>query len=205
MERMGNVAIFHQAAGAFIDLVARIRDDQWDAPGLGTWNVRSLVGHTTRAILTVETYLGHDEVSRIGLPTAEDYYALIYRDFADPEAVAIRGVEAGVWLGEHPVVQITDALQRASEAIANAPAGRVISVGGHGIELTQYLRTRIFELVVHSIDIGRAIGQPHGQSAECVTDATSLAARIGARAGSGEEILLALTGRAPLPPGFTVV
>ncbi|MCU1479049.1 MAG: mycothiol maleylpyruvate isomerase [Subtercola sp.] len=202
---MGNVAIFHQAATAFIALVTRIDDDQWDDPGLGSWNVRSLVGHTTRAILTVETYLSHDEVSRIGLPTAEDYYALIYRDFADPDAVAIRGVEAGIWLGEHPVATITDALQRASEAISNAPAGRVVSVGGHGIELSQYLRTRIFELVVHSIDIGRAIGQPHGQSVECVTDATSLAARIGARAGSGEEILLALTGRAPLPPGFTVV
>ncbi|GGF29949.1 maleylpyruvate isomerase family mycothiol-dependent enzyme [Subtercola lobariae] len=202
---MGTVAIFHQAAEAFVELVARIRDDQWQDEGLGSWSVRSLVGHTTRAILTVETYLSHDEVSPVGLPTAEDYYALIYRDFADPESVAIRGVEAGVWLGEHPVSKIQDALQRASDAIASAPAGRVVSVGGHGIELTQYLRTRIFELVVHSIDIGRAIGQPHGQSPECVTDATSLAARIGARAGSGEEILLALTGRAPLPPGFTVV
>ena len=202
---MGNVAIFHQAAEAFVELVSRIENDQWDTPGLGTWSVRSLVGHTTRAILTVETYLSHDEVSRVTVPTAEDYYALIYRDFADPEAVAIRGVEAGVWLGEHPVQKIRDALQRASDAISQASAGRVVSVGGHGIELTQYLRTRIFELVVHSIDIGRAIGQPHGQSPECVTDATSLAARIGSRTGSGEEILLALTGRAPLSPGFTVV
>ncbi|MEF2977009.1 maleylpyruvate isomerase family mycothiol-dependent enzyme [Subtercola sp. YIM 133946] len=202
---MGNVAKFHQAAEAFIELVRLIRPEQWDEHALGSWSVRSLVGHTTRAILTVETYLGHDEVSRVGLPTAEDYYALIYTDFADPVSVAARGVEAGVWLGDDPVQQITDALQRASDAIASAPAGRVVSVGGHGIELTQYLRTRIFELVVHSIDIGRAIGQPHGQSVECITDATSLAARIGARAGSGEEILLALTGRAPLPSGFSVV
>ncbi|UFS58904.1 maleylpyruvate isomerase family mycothiol-dependent enzyme [Subtercola endophyticus] len=202
---MGNVAIFHQAATAFVELVGRIRDDQWGDPGLGSWDVRALVGHTTRAILTVETYLGHDEVSRVGLPTAEDYYALVYRDFADPESVAARGVEAGIWLGENPVEKITDALQRASDAIASAPAGRVVSVGGHGIELSQYLRTRIFELVVHSIDIGRAGGQPHGQSVECVTDATSLAARIGSRAGYGEEILLALRGRASLTPGFTVV
>ena len=202
---MGHVAIFHQSALAFVDLVGLIRDDQWDAPALGSWNVRSLVGHTTRAILTVETYLGHDEVSRLSLPTAEDYYALIYKDFADPVSVAARGVDAGVWLGENPVQKISDALRRADDAISSAPAGRVVSVGGHGIELSQYLRTRIFELVVHSIDIGRAIGQPHGQSVVCVTDATSLAARIGARTGSGEDILLALTGRAPLPVGFTVV
>ena len=202
---MGNVANFHQAASAFVDLAVQITDDQWELPGLGEWTVRSLVGHTTRAILTVETYLGHDDAERIGLPTAEDYYALIYNDFSDPKAVAERGVQAGIWLGEHPVTAIQDALERALAAIDQAPAGRVVSVGGHGIELTQYLRTRSFELVVHSIDIGRAIGKPHGQPAGCVTDATSLAARIGARAGSGEEILLSLTGRAPLPEGFTVV
>ncbi|RFA12272.1 hypothetical protein B7R22_15800 [Subtercola boreus] len=202
---MGNVANFHQAADAFVALVGRITDDQWDLPGLGEWSVRSLAGHTTRAILTVETYLGHDDAERIGLPTAEDYYALIYRDFSDAESVAARGVEAGRWLGEHPVQQIRDALARASAAIDAAPSGRVVSVGGHGIALTQYLRTRSFELVVHSMDIGRAIGQPHGQPVGCVTDATSLAARIGARAGQGEDILLALTGRQPLPSGFTVV
>ena len=202
---MGNVANFHQAAEAFVELVKQVGPDQWDLPGLGGWTVRSLVGHTTRAILTVETYLGHDDAERIGLPTAEDYYALIYRDFSDPDSVAARGIEAGLWLGEHPVQQIEDALARASRAIDAAPSGRVVSVGGHGIELTQYLRTRSFELVVHSIDIGRAIGRPHGQPAGCVTDATSLAARIGARAGSGEDILLALTGRKPLPVGFTVV
>ncbi|RFA17975.1 maleylpyruvate isomerase family mycothiol-dependent enzyme [Subtercola boreus] len=202
---MGNVANFHEAASAFVELVAKIAPDQWELPGLGEWTVRSLVGHTTRAILTVETYLGHDDAERIGLPTAEDYYALIYHDFSDPAAVAQRGVDAGVWLGDDPVQQVQDALQRASRSIDAAPSGRVVSVGGHGIELSQYLRTRSFELVVHSIDIGRAISKPHGQPVGCITDATSLAARIGARAGSGEEILLALTGRAPLPPGFTVV
>ncbi|MEA9987192.1 MULTISPECIES: maleylpyruvate isomerase N-terminal domain-containing protein [Subtercola] len=202
---MGTVANFHQAADAFVHLVGLIGDDQWQLPALGTWNVRSLVGHTTRAILTVETYLGHDDPGRVGVPTAEDYYALIYRDFSDPDSVAARGVEAGNWLGEHPVEKISDALQKASASLAAAPLGRVVSVGGHGIELTQYLRTRIFELVVHSIDIGHAVGRPHGQTAECVADATALAARIGARTGSGEQILLALTGRAALPEHFSVV
>jgi uncharacterized protein (TIGR03083 family) len=202
---MGNVAIFHQAADAFVDLVKRIGDEQWELHALGSWNVRALVGHTTRAILTVETYLGHDEPGRAGVPTAEDYYTLIARDFTDADAVAARGVEAGVWLGDHPVQKIQDALARASRAIADAPLGRLVSVGGHGIELTQYLRTRTFELVVHSIDIGRAIGQPHGQDRACVIDATSLAARIGARGGQGEQLLLALTGREALPPEFTVL
>ena len=202
---MGSAASFHQSATAFISLVAQVDDDQWELPALGEWSVRSLVGHTTRAILTVETYLGHDDHGRVGVPSVEDYYALIYRDFTDPAAVAQRGVEAGIWLGEHPVQKITDALARAEAAITDAPSGRVVSVGGHGIELSEYLRTRVFELVVHSIDLGCAIGRAHGQPAECVTEVAGLAARIAGRTGHGEEVLLALTGRGSLPEGFSVV
>ncbi|CAN5145749.1 maleylpyruvate isomerase N-terminal domain-containing protein [soil metagenome] len=202
---MVSTARFLLSATAFVDLVSRIDDDQWELPGLGSWSVRSLVGHTARAILTVETYLGHDDPGRVAVPSAEDYFAVVYRDFSDPAAVASRGVEAGVWLGEQPAQKISDALARAEESIADAPSNRVVSVGGRGIALSEYLRTRVFELVVHSIDIGRAVGQSHGQTLDCVTDAASLAARIGARTGSGEEILLALTGRTPLPPGFSVV
>ena len=205
MDRMITVARFHQSAAAFVDLVARIDDSQWELPGLGSWSVRSLVGHTTRAILTVETYLGHDDPGRVGLATAEEYFSVIYGAFTEPAAVEARGVEAGLWLGEHPVQKISDALARAESSIAEAPTGRVVAIAGHGITLSEYLRTRVFELVVHSLDIGRAVGQPHGQPLSCVIEAASLAARIGARAGSGDDIVLALTGRAPLPAGFSVL
>ena len=48
---------FEQAADFYLATVDRIRPDQWDQPGLGVWSVRDLVGHTSRAFLTVETYL----------------------------------------------------------------------------------------------------------------------------------------------------
>jgi len=47
---------FADAAGWFVRTAA-IVGDRWDRPGLGEWDVRSLVGHTSRALLTVETYL----------------------------------------------------------------------------------------------------------------------------------------------------
>ena len=58
---MSNAALFSSAAGSYLELLGDIRDDQWDLPGLGVWTVRDLAGHTARAILTVENYLGQEE------------------------------------------------------------------------------------------------------------------------------------------------
>ena len=49
---------FAEAATAYADLVAPITPDQWTEPGLGEWDLRALVGHTSRSLITVETYLG---------------------------------------------------------------------------------------------------------------------------------------------------
>ena len=37
---------FAEAARTFVDLVRRLPHDRWDGPGLGEWDLRSLVGHT---------------------------------------------------------------------------------------------------------------------------------------------------------------
>jgi hypothetical protein len=73
------------------------------------------------------------------------------------------------------------------------------------MRLRDYLPTRTFELVVHGLDIGRATGLPHGYDEASLAAAASLAATVGVRLGQGEDLLLALTGRAPLPAGFSVV
>ena len=48
---------FAGAADHFVATVTRVPADAWDRQGLGEWSVRALVGHTSRALLTVETYL----------------------------------------------------------------------------------------------------------------------------------------------------
>lgn len=47
---------FTDAAQWFVQ-TAGLVDDRSDRPGLGEWNVRVLVGHTSRSLLTVEAYL----------------------------------------------------------------------------------------------------------------------------------------------------
>ena len=37
---------FAEAARTFVGLVRALPNDRWDGPGLGEWDLRSLVGHT---------------------------------------------------------------------------------------------------------------------------------------------------------------
>lgn len=198
-------AHFSHSADAFVALLEQVRDDQWALPGLGVWDVRSLAGHTARAILTVENYLGQEEPGDITIASAEAYYTSVYSQFTDPTAVAERGVEAGVWLGVDPVGQVVAAIARTKAAIAAQPSNRIVSIGGMGILLTEYLRTRNFELVVHTIDLARATAIAHTLPLASIADAVALASATAVQRGSSEELLLALTGRTPLGHGFTVV
>jgi uncharacterized protein (TIGR03083 family) len=197
--------MFSQSADAFLALVARIEPSMWPRPGLGMWDVRALTGHTARAILTTEQYLQHDEPGAVSIPDAETYYTAVYDTLADDAAIAQRGVEAGVWLGDDPVGQISQALASARALIDAAPPNRLVSIGGMGIALHDYLRTRVFELVVHTMDLSRATGLAHTLPLHAVADAAALAAGTLVVRGHGEELLRALTGRDSLPAGLSMV
>ena|SRR5215213_281963 len=90
---------FAETARSFAGLVRRLPPDRWDGSGLGEWNLRALVGHTSRALVTVQTYLGRP-VDTEDVPTPAAYYLAIAG--IDQAAVASRGVQAGRELGEDP-------------------------------------------------------------------------------------------------------
>lgn len=203
---MKNVAVFEDAARAFIDVLGRITDKQWDEPGLGEWTVRSLAGHTARAISTVGEYLNGSPPTTVTCPDAEAYYAGLHGSSGSSAAVAARGVAAGAELGDDPVPRVTTTLDTVLATIAAQPANRIVSViGGRAIPLAEYLRTRTFELVVHTMDLTRATGIRHSLPQRAISDAAALAARIASLSGNGDTLLLALTGRIALPEGFSVV
>jgi uncharacterized protein (TIGR03083 family) len=205
MVLVSSAALFSRSASSYLELLGQIRDDQWSLPGLGTWDVRGLAGHTARAILTVENYLAQEEPGEATIPSAAGYYTTIYSQVMDPASVAARGVEAGAWLGSDPVAQVSAALARARSLIESQPDNRIVGIGGMGILLSEYLRTRVLELVVHTIDLSRATGIAHTLPDATIADALSLASATAAERGDGEAVLLALTGRGALPEGFSVV
>ena len=202
---MTNTRLFTQASESFVQLLGQVTPEQWEQPGIGSWTVRSLAGHTARAILTVESYLGQDEPGSLTIPSAEHYYNEVLEQFTDHASIEARGVEAGLWLGDDPVAQVSEALSRTRALIAAQPSDRLVSIGGMGILLDQYLRTRVVELVVHSLDLARAIGVVYVPPADGVATAVSLLTGTAVHKGLGTTLLLAITGRQPLPEGFTTV
>ena len=208
---MHNVALFEDSARSFLELISRIKPDQWERPGLGTWTVRSLAGHTMRAITTVNDYLATDPPPTATCEDAEAYLLGNASGSSAPAsetnaAIAERGVVAGELLAASSSAELTQQLDRVLAMIAAQPSGRIVSVhGGRSIRLSDYLRNRNFELVVHSLDLARATGIEHRIPSRSVEDAAALAARVAVRQGRGQEFLLALAGRVPLSATFTVV
>jgi len=196
---------FALAARGFADLVRQIPPAAYSGPGLGVWDLRSLVGHTSRSLITVDSYLDRP-AAREDLPTPEAYVsASSSMVAADPDAVAERGRQAGLALGEDPAATVTDLVERVLPRAAGAGDPLIETIAG-GMRLHSYLPTRTFELVVHVGDITRATGLTAPDWPEAVwLEAVSLAARAAAVQGHGAQVLAALTGREPLPGGFSVV
>jgi uncharacterized protein (TIGR03083 family) len=193
---------FAEAAEAFAQLVRAIPPDAWDGPGLGEWDLRSLVGHTSRSLITVEAYLGQP-ADREDVPSAAAYYAAI--STVDPAAVADRGRAAGRALGDDPIATVQSLVPRVLALVQRAENPLLTTAAG-GMRLRTYLPTRTLELVVHGLDIATAAGLPAPEYRHAVlSEVAEVAAGAAVLQDHGLELIRALTGRAPLPEGFSVV
>ena len=192
------------AVVSFADLLTRVPLSAYDGPGLGDWDLRALVGHTSRALLTVQTYL--DRPAAVAeVESAAEYVAKAVGVATDPGAVLDRGRVAGAALGADPAAFVRTLGADVVAKVAGFDLDYVLETVAGSMRLGDYLPTRTFELVVHGLDVGRATGTDPAYPDEVLADAASLAAQVAVRTGRGPDLLLALTGRIPLPAGFSVV
>src|SRR4029450_11913872 len=96
---------FTDAAEWFVRTVALV-GYRWARSGLGEWDVRALVGHTSRSLLTVEMYLARPAAT-VEVASAADYFRATRAVAADP-AVAARGRDAGSALGTDPATAVAE-------------------------------------------------------------------------------------------------
>ncbi len=193
---------FADAAEWFV-ATATLVDGRWDAPGLGEWDVRSLVGHTSRSLLTVEAYLGRP-AEVVEVESAIRYYGAT-RALAAGPGVAERGREAGAALGVDPAAAVAVIAARVLPVVAACDGTEVVTTIAGGMRLSDYLPTRTFELVVHTADLAAAIGVPSEPPAVPAGQALELVAQLAVEGGLAGPLLRASTGRDQLRPGFSVL
>jgi Mycothiol maleylpyruvate isomerase N-terminal domain len=193
---------FADAAEWFVG-VAGLVGDRWEEPGLGEWDVRALVGHTSRAMLTVESYLG-TPAERADVPSAPDYYRATSALAAGAE-VAQRGRDAGAALGEDPVRAVGEIAARVVPLVLRSTGEELVTTIAGGMRLADYLPTRTFELVVHTADLAAALSVPADVPDTAAMQALHLVAALAVAEGRAAPLLLAATGRSGLPPGFTLL
>ena len=199
-------ATFISAARSFAAQVREIPAGAWGEPGLGEWDVRALVGHTSRSLTTVRSYL-RTTADREDIATAQEYYVRVTPSALgiDPADVAERGRQAGRDLGDDPAAAVEELVSGVTNDLATVDDPLIEVIGGLGIRLHTYLPTRIFELTVHGVDIARALDIPFSLPEAVLAEALDVATRTAIATGHGESVLLALTGRSALPPSFSVV
>jgi uncharacterized protein (TIGR03083 family) len=197
---------FRDAAGSFVDVVGAIGPDDWTGPGLGVWTVRDLAGHTSRALVTVETYLDPSTIAPgPALADAVDYFRAA-SGVADPEGVAERGRQAGTALGDDPHATAAALAERVLTLVDGSPDDALVTSPMGTMTLVGYLPTRIFELAVHTLDLVAATDATVPAALAAPLRASlHLAADLADAQGHTAGVLLALTGRHPLPQGFTVL
>jgi uncharacterized protein (TIGR03083 family) len=193
---------FTDAAEWFVRTAALV-GDRWDEPGLGEWDVRALVGHTSRSFLTVETYLARP-AEAVEVATAVEYFRATSAAAAS-QAVAARGRDAGTALGDDPAAAVAEIAARVLPLVQARAGTELLTTIAGGMRLADYLPTRTFELAVHTADLATALGLPLEVPATAATQALHLVADLAVVDGLAGPLLLAATGRPALPAGFSVL
>lgn len=195
---------YEQAAQMFVGTVQQVEGGQWDHTALGEWSVRDLVGHTNRALLTVETYL-KQPAAAAELERPVDYFIRASAALADPASVAARGREAGQALGADPAAVVRTTADRVLAAVTATADDVCLTTPVGGMRLIDYLPTRVFELTVHTLDLAAATDAPVTVPEGAVTVTFRLVADwVATQPDKVAPLLMAATGRQALPSGFSV-
>jgi hypothetical protein len=193
---------FADAAQWFVRTAALV-GERWDRPGLGDWDVRALVGHTSRSLLTVETYLARP-AETVEVASAGDYFRATSAAAAD-SAVAARGRDAGSALGSDPASAVAEIAGRVLPLVDTRDGTELVTTIAGGMRLADYLPTRTFELAVHTTDLATALGAPADVPATAATQALRVIADLAVAGGRAGSLLLLATGRHGVPAGFSVL
>jgi uncharacterized protein (TIGR03083 family) len=196
---------YRSAADTLVGVAGQVAAEQWEQPGLGGWTVRELTAHALRALTTVELYLGDGaRADRYDIDRPDQYFARMLHG-GDPDihrAVLDRGRAAGAELTD-PVPAVAAVVARVLGLVDATDDAAVVRTPAGTMRLIDYLDTRIVELVIHTLDLGRATGIALDLDPAALDIALGVLVRV--KPGTLERTLMVLTGREAFAPAFNVL
>jgi hypothetical protein len=188
-----SIAVDQYAAASdfFVGVVADVPPAEYERSWSDDWRIIELIAHGNRAHTLLVEYL--DEPMHSMPP-----------GYLEPSAVAERGRQAVAMLGDDPVASVGACAQRTRERIAAADEDEVVGTPFGTMPLGDYLPSRAAELVLHGVDLARAVNLDRVPPDDALRGCLTFVVDRAITRGDGLLVAEALAGRTTLPSGFSV-
>ena len=193
-----------EAGEFFGGVVDKIDIDGFEAPALGEWMVRDLIGHTYRSFTTVLSYSANPG-DKVELERPVDYFLKSFDSLADPKQVAERGRAAGLEIIDDPKMMVRGFAMYVKNKLEELSDDHIMATPVGGIRLIDYLPTRTFELIIHTMDLAIALGVNDEPPENGLEATIQILGQLALYRGHAPGLILAATGRHVLPDGFSVL
>jgi len=193
-----------EAGEYFVGVIDKVDIDGWEAPALGEWCVRDLTGHTYRSFTTVLSYSAKPG-DKVELERPVDYFLKAFEALADPKQVAERGRAAGLEIIDDPKMMVRGFAMYVKNKLDELSDDHIMATPVGGIRLIDYLPTRTFELIIHTLDLAKAVGVAVEPPSNGMESTLQILGQLALYRGHAPNLILAATGRHGLPDGFSVL
>ena len=193
-----------EAGEYFASVVDQVDVDGWDEPALGEWCVRDLAGHTYRAFTTVLSYSAAPD-DKVEIERPVDYFLKVLGDNVGHKQVAELGRAAGLEIIDDPRMMVRGFAMYVKNKLDDLGDDHIMGTVVGGMRLIDYLPTRTFELIIHTMDLAKAVGVDAKPPENGMTATLEILGQIALYRGHASDLVLAATGRGGLPVGFSVL
>ena len=193
-----------EAGEYFATIIDQVNIDGWDGPALGEWCIRDLAGHTYRSFTTVLSY-SLKPADKLDLERPVDYFLEAQKALTDPRHLAERGRAAGLEIIDDPRMMVRGFAMYVKNKLLELPDDFILKSPFGGIRLIDYLPTRTFELIIHTMDLAKAIGVASDPPESGMEATIEIMGQLALYRGHASDLILSATGRGQLPAGFSVL
>ena len=193
-----------EAGEFFAGVVDTIDIDGFEAPALGEWLVRDLIGHTYRAFTTVLSY-SEKPGDSVEIERPVDYFLKVLEGTIDHKQIAERGRAAGLEIIDDPKMRVRGFAMYVKNKLDGLSDDHIMATVVGGMRLIDYLPTRTFELIIHTMDLAKALGVKAEPPENGMEATLQILGQLALYRGHAPDLVLAATGRHGLPDGFSVL